>query len=77
MTLLWETIPNDRNKLHDSLTKYHIDVKDFIDDPETIYHIRTAIGVDRELNWIYRDRIMPLVENILKELKSEIDKTND
>ena len=77
MTLLWEMVPNERTKLHDSLIKYHIDVKGFIDDPETIYQIRTAIGVDRELSWIYRDRTMPMVANILKELKSEINKTND
>ena len=77
MTLLWQTNPNDRYKIHDSLLKYNLNVKGFIDDPESLYHVKTAIGVDRELAWIYAERKMPAIKLILNELKAEINKTND
>ena len=76
MTLLWETSPEDRNRNHDSLIKYGINVKGHIDNPETIYHVKTAIGVDRELAWVYKERTMPRIVDILKELRSEIGKKN-
>ena len=77
MTLLWEINPDERYKIHDSLLKYKLNVKGFIDDPETIYHVKTAIGVDRELNFQYKVRAMPSIETILNQLKTEIDKSHD
>ena len=57
----------------DSLKQYKMDIKGFFDDPKTIYHVNTAIGVDRELSWRYSQRDMRRIQNILKEIQLEID----
>ena len=72
MTFLWENVANKTVHI-DSLKQYKMDIKGFFDDPKTIYHVNTAIGVDRELSWRYSQRDMRRIQNILKEIQLEID----
>lgn len=72
MSALWE------RKSLEEIKSYDTDPEGFLSDPKSLYHVKTVIGVDRELNWRYSERskwrIVAILEMLEKELKS---KTND
>lgn len=72
MSALWERESTEK------LLTYETDVKGFLNDPESLYHVNTVIGVDRELKWRYSQRsiwrLVTILEILEKELKS---KSND
>jgi Family of unknown function (DUF6090) len=74
MTYFWESGPG--NIKIDSLKKYHSDVKGFINDSQTLYHINIALAVNRQLSWGYRQRTIQSIQKILHEIQLEIDKHN-
>jgi Family of unknown function (DUF6090) len=71
MTYLWENAPK-RTISMDSLKIFRTNVHGFFDDPETIYHVNNGIGVDRELHWQYKERVMPSIESILTEIRKAL-----
>ena len=75
MTYLWETF--GEGKRLDSLNEYKIDAKGLVDDPKTLYHINTMIGIDRDLNWQYKERRIKTIQNIIGLVNEEIAKYND
>ena len=75
MTYLWESI--GEGKSLDSINQYKVDVIGFIDDPKTLYHINTMIGIDRDLNWLYKERRIQTIQNIITVVNEEIDKYYD
>ncbi|MFC4720866.1 DUF6090 family protein [Geojedonia litorea] len=72
-TFLWESL--DRGKINkDSLLNYKMDIKGFMDDPKTLDHINTMIGIDRELNWNYSQRRIKTIQQIIEIVSDEIQK---
>jgi hypothetical protein len=71
MTYLWE---NSGDVKRDELMKYRSDIKGFLADPETMYYINIQIGTDAEMHWIYKERRMEQLSEILELIRSEITK---
>jgi len=76
MTFIWENIGFGPVNLK-GLEAYETDIDGFFNDPKTLYHINTIIGVDSELEQKYKRGYVFGLNDILTELQLEIDKTND
>jgi hypothetical protein len=76
MTYLWKSVIKDQVSL-DTLRTYHMDVKGFIDDPNTLYHVNNVIGTDLELSWFYKERTAKTISNISKELREVLKRHHD
>lgn len=73
MTELWEKIR--LQKKGSAFSNYLINPGGFLADPETLFHVNVAIGVDRELHWGYTQRtlwrVVSIIEAIDRELKNK------
>lgn len=76
MTFLWESSGQGSISI-DSLNSYKIDVEGFINDPKTLYHINTMIGIDRDLNWQYKERRIQRIQDIIDIVNDEIANYHD
>ena len=74
MTHIWKQ-SNGKSFRIEGLESFEIDVDGFFTDPETRYQINTIIGVDQELSFTYEGRFQMLLNRILTELQTEIDKS--
>jgi hypothetical protein len=73
MTFLWQSLGTNTQ----GLNNYRMDIEGFLNDPETLHHVDIVIGLDRVLQYIYEGNFKMLLNNILVQLKTEINNIND
>ena len=76
MTRLWNNNRGVKNRLiaKDAMKNFHIDIDGFKNNPNSLYHVRTVIGVDAELNFQYTKRINIRINEINDIIRSELSK---
>ena len=79
MTHLWKHTNRRSNRLigKDDMQNFKIDIESFKNNPNSLYHVSTLIGVDSELNFQYTERINIRIYEILREISNELERFNN
>lgn len=78
MTHLWKHTNRRGNRLiaKEDMENFKIDIEGFKNNPNSLYHVSTLIGVDAELNFQYTERINIRIYEILDQIKKELERLN-